>query len=637
MKTFTLGLCLVASICASAQNVAKGLTATNGTFIGFYEYKPTDYNPAPTEKYPLIIFLHGIGERGNGTTQLSSVLNNGTPKFINDGHPMRFYWNGRWQTFLVLTPQLSTGYGWWQPFYVDEMINYAKANLAIDTNRIFLAGLSLGGGGVWYYAGGTLSHAQTLAAIAVCCGTCQGLDWCNISNAKLPTWAFHASDDGTVGAGCTNGAISGINACNPAVPPYMTIWPNGGHSIWNKVYDTGYASQHPNIYEWFLGQDKSKPVNVRPVARAGNDVTVSTSPGSVTLSAALSTDADGVFRRFVWSKISGPSFGTINTPISSDGRTVISNLLIPGTYVFEVRAIDDRADWTTDQVTITVVSGAAPNIPPVTEAGQDQETGTSTASLNGSNTYDPDGTIATYQWTKIAGPASYTLSDAAAAAPAVSDLVIGTYQFELASTDNLGATTKDTVTINSGVTLLPVKWLYFRGKNNGHTNLLTWATENEYGNDHFEIEKSTDGHSFMTIGAIKGYDLSLLTKEYNFTDGQVSQSTVWYRLKQISKDGKTGYSPIISITGNSRPGGAISYFPNPVSTHVTITVNDKPTGLLRLTLYSLDGRLVKQQQLLKQQEYITTDLDMKKLTSGVYLLEVTIDDKLREVRKIVKN
>ena len=88
-----------------AQQVPKGLTASNGQFIGFYEYKPVDYNT--NTKYPVIIFLHGIGERGNGTTELSRVLGNGTPQYIRDGHNMRFFWNGKWETFLVLTPQLA--------------------------------------------------------------------------------------------------------------------------------------------------------------------------------------------------------------------------------------------------------------------------------------------------------------------------------------------------------------------------------------------------------------------------------------------------------------------------------------------------------------------------------------------------
>src|SRR5256886_13529278 len=94
-----------------AQQVARGLTASNGVFIGFYEYKPLDYDANPTTKYPLIIFLHGIGERGDGTTQLPNILANAIPKYISQGCPMRFYHNGQWETFLVISPQLSMNYG----------------------------------------------------------------------------------------------------------------------------------------------------------------------------------------------------------------------------------------------------------------------------------------------------------------------------------------------------------------------------------------------------------------------------------------------------------------------------------------------------------------------------------------------
>ena len=65
-----------------SQQIANGLTAPNGQFIGFLEYKPTDYTANPNKKYPLIIFLHGIGERGNGTTELLRVSANAIPRYI---------------------------------------------------------------------------------------------------------------------------------------------------------------------------------------------------------------------------------------------------------------------------------------------------------------------------------------------------------------------------------------------------------------------------------------------------------------------------------------------------------------------------------------------------------------------------
>ena len=88
------------------------------------------------------------------------MLTNAIPKYINAGNTMTFTsLSGVQETFLVLSPQLSTAYGSWQNIYVDEMLKYASANLRIDTNRIFLCGLSLGGGGTWKYSTASTANA----------------------------------------------------------------------------------------------------------------------------------------------------------------------------------------------------------------------------------------------------------------------------------------------------------------------------------------------------------------------------------------------------------------------------------------------------------------------------------------------
>jgi predicted peptidase len=147
MKTLLLWLGIISlSVCAQSQQVAKTLTGANGQKIGFLQFTPPDYG---SQRHPLIIFLHGIGERGDGTTQIQSVTANGIPNYCAHGATMRFTVNGQTSSFVVLSPQLSPAYGTWPSFYVQEMINYAKANLQIDPNRIYVTGHSLGGGGVW--------------------------------------------------------------------------------------------------------------------------------------------------------------------------------------------------------------------------------------------------------------------------------------------------------------------------------------------------------------------------------------------------------------------------------------------------------------------------------------------------------
>ena len=111
-----------------SQQVAKGLTSSTGDYLGFLEYKPTDYNNTTT-KYPLIIFLHGIGERGNGTTMLNDVTCCGIPRIIRLGHKMKFTWNGKTETFLVISPQCPEKYGMWPAVFKTELINYAKKRI----------------------------------------------------------------------------------------------------------------------------------------------------------------------------------------------------------------------------------------------------------------------------------------------------------------------------------------------------------------------------------------------------------------------------------------------------------------------------------------------------------------------------
>ena len=169
----------VMSTMGFAQQVAKTIpnSTTPEGLIGFLEFRPSDYG---SQKHPLIIFMHGIGERGNGTTQVNSVAANGIPNLCANGATMRFTVGGVTSSFVVLSPQLSTWYGSWDPLYVREMIKYAKANLQIDTNRIYVTGLSLGGGGVWRAItdapGGDYSFDATIAAAAPVCGTQEETD-----------------------------------------------------------------------------------------------------------------------------------------------------------------------------------------------------------------------------------------------------------------------------------------------------------------------------------------------------------------------------------------------------------------------------------------------------------------------------
>ncbi len=618
----------------SAQQVARSLTTSSGLFMGFYEYVPVDYNVDPSVKYPVIIFLHGIGERGNGTTELSRVLANGIPRYIDGGHPMRFFWNGKWETFIVLSPQLNASYGYWANQYISAMLQHAKSNLRIDTNRVFLAGMSLGGGGVWTYATSSLSNAKQIAGIGAVCGICSGGTWCNFRDANLPVWAFHAQDDGSVGVGCTIGHINNINACTPSVKPYMTIWPNGNHWIWDRAFDTDYNWQNPNLFEWFLGQNKSLPVNNRPVARAGNNITISTTTGQVNLSGAASTDADGTLVRFIWRKISGPSFGTIANAVSTNGLSAVTGLSMPGVYAYELKAVDDRADYTLDTIQITVTNGIVSNIPPVAAAGQDRVIAATNATLNGTNSYDPDGSVVSYKWRMVDGPGQYTIDNDSTPTPYVYNLATGSYKFQLEAIDNAGAVSFDTVVILETSELLTVKFGEVKVRTGNEGILLEWSTFTEYNNEKFDIQTSSDGIAFRTIGVVKGSGTSLEPLQYKFSIAQVDAKEIYFRLRQTGFDGKVTYSAIVQKAAIST-GIRLNLQPNPVRNTLHVLIENAYKGALLIRITGLDGQTLKTHQINKQIFNINTSIPVKEFPAGIYTVEITMGV-TREVRKFVK-
>lgn len=440
MKNAILSLLVLISFSGFSQQVVKNLTAANGVFIGFYEYKPVDYTP--TKKYPVIVFMHGIGERGNGTTEISRVKAQGIPKYISYGHKMTFTWNGKTETFLVLSPQLSSSYGSWPSFYAEEMIRYAKANLSVDTNRIFVTGLSLGGGGTWKYAIANPNNAKAIAGLAPVCGTQQSGDYCNIARANLPVYAFHSENDPTVSVNATRNQVNAVNNCAPAVKPLMTIWPTGGHAMWDRAYDTVYKWQSPNIFEWFLAQNKSLPVNKLPVANAGNDMLASVN-GTVTLSAGTSSDVDGKILRYIWRQVSGPVTTNIINDTSAAASTQISGFTANGTYTYEVKVVDDRASTATDMVTVTVGANAAPLVNAGTDATYIVN---NLVSFNGSAS-DNDGTIVSQTWSQVSGPETVSINNNSSLNAGFSASTLGTYTFKLQVKDNAGAISEDQVII----------------------------------------------------------------------------------------------------------------------------------------------------------------------------------------------
>ena len=132
IKIFILLLLVVAFTAATAQDPQKAKMTSYGR--GYLEYLPAGYSVS-TELYPCIIFLHGSGERGNGSAaEIQKVTANGPPKLIKGGHSMCFTVNGKTECFVVLSPQTLT-WGWGGE--VTPFVQYALQTYRIPEFRGF--------------------------------------------------------------------------------------------------------------------------------------------------------------------------------------------------------------------------------------------------------------------------------------------------------------------------------------------------------------------------------------------------------------------------------------------------------------------------------------------------------------------
>lgn len=189
------------------------------------------------------------------------------------------------------------------------------------------------------------------------------------------------------------------------------------------------------------------PANQPPVARAGTDMAITLPTNSVTLNGSASSDPDGTISKYLWSKVSGPT--TFLIASTGSAITVVSNL-VAGTYVFRLTVTDNNGATANDDITIVVNNAASPgNQAPVAIPGNDITVQLPVASitLDGSASYDSDGKIISYKWTKVSGPTTFTLLTPSSATTVLSNLVAGTYVFRLTVTDDKGALDNETMSV----------------------------------------------------------------------------------------------------------------------------------------------------------------------------------------------
>jgi predicted peptidase len=220
---------------------------------GFYQALPSLYDQS-NKRYPLLLFIHGGGQFGNGSYDLPLLLNEGIPQLLDEKKfPADFLVNGTHHSFIVLAPQFKNVP---DNAVITSFLEYAKQNYRIDTARMYLCGFSLGGRIACDFSA---EHASRIAAVVPISGVPNFLvneKASLIAGASLPVWAFHNAPDALFSAQDTKDFITLINSYNPMKAARITLFPDStgllGHDAWSRATNPAYKENNMNMYEWML-------------------------------------------------------------------------------------------------------------------------------------------------------------------------------------------------------------------------------------------------------------------------------------------------------------------------------------------------------------------------------------------------
>lgn len=207
-----------------SRQTAETFDLAEGKTINFLLYLPEGYEE--NEKWPLLFFLHGAGERG---TDLNLVKKHGPPKLIEAGKEF---------PFLVVSPQCPQETRWAAEDLV-ALANHIIEIHNVDPDRFYITGLSMGGAGTWSLAG---AMPDQVAAIAPICGRANPQVVEKIK--EIPAWVFHGAKDTAVELSNSEQMVQLLK--EQGSQPKFTIYPEAKHDSWTETYE------NQELYDWLL-------------------------------------------------------------------------------------------------------------------------------------------------------------------------------------------------------------------------------------------------------------------------------------------------------------------------------------------------------------------------------------------------
>lgn len=200
---------------------------------------PDGYEQDTQKRWPLIMFLHGAGERGD---DLEKLKVNGIPKVVAQGVKL---------PFVTVSPQCPLTSSWpGEVSVLGGLLDDILARYRVDPTRVYLTGLSMGGYGTWAWA---VDQPTRFAAIAPICGgygsVVRRVVW---SLKGMPLWVFHGGKDEAVPVQESIRLVEALRAAGAGEELRFTLYPEANHDSWTESYN------NPALYEWFL-QHQRRP------------------------------------------------------------------------------------------------------------------------------------------------------------------------------------------------------------------------------------------------------------------------------------------------------------------------------------------------------------------------------------------
>ncbi|MGB5820808.1 MAG: PHB depolymerase family esterase [Saonia sp.] len=226
-------LCLMFQNCSAQTSLIEDEVETVSIEkLRYYLYFPETYETHKDEEFGLLLFLHGGGDAGDS---LAKIKSSGPPKLIAEGKQF---------PFLILAPQHPYEKKWWNTRAVMQLLDTIIADHRVDKKRIYLTGLSRGGGAAWELA---VQYPEKFAAMAVVCGM-SPVPYAAWIDKKMPIWVFHGEEDKSIPISESEEMVNRLRAMGYDVQ--FTRYKGVGHNSWVKAYGT------EELYEWFMKQER---------------------------------------------------------------------------------------------------------------------------------------------------------------------------------------------------------------------------------------------------------------------------------------------------------------------------------------------------------------------------------------------